>query len=381
MLSLGAREMAAAVRTLARGELSRYTAGGRSEVARLEAETCERTGTGHALAVASGTAALTCALVGRGVGPGDEVLVPAFTWVASAAAVLAVGAVPVLVDIDHSLTIDPLDAKRKITARTAAIMPVHMLNLVADMDALTDLAAENGLSVIEDAAQAVGVTHRGRRVGTIGDAGAFSFQQAKNVKAGEGGMMLTDDSRTATRALYYHDLGAYERDGWTRTDEPLFVGLNLKMSELTAAVLRPQMRRLDRQLELRRRRRAVVLDALLSSPLRGFTVAPHHDEASAVGLALRFEDPAQAADFARRRTARLLADSGRHVFTRWWPVLERRTHHPRIDPHGWAGGHADYSPASCPNTLPVLERTCVVDIAPELPYPAFRAAVRSLTSA
>src|SRR5688572_20311602 len=182
-----ARSMLAAMRVLMRGDLARYATSGVSEVQRFEGELREKTGVKHALGVNSGTSGLICALVGAGVGPGDEVLVPAYTWVSSAAAPLAVGAVPVLVEIDESLTIDPEDIKRKLTPATKAIIPVHMLNLVCNMDAIMAIAQEHKLLVVEDSCQAVGLTYKGRRTGSIGNAGVFSFQQRKNIQAGEGG--------------------------------------------------------------------------------------------------------------------------------------------------------------------------------------------------
>ena len=203
-----------------------------------------------------------CALVALGVGPGDEVLVPAYTWVSDAAAVVAVGAVPVLVDVDESLTMDPADAARRTTARTRAMIPVHMGNLVCDMDGLLALAHERGLKVVEDACQAIGVTYRGRQVGSLGDVGVFSFNQHKNLRAGEGGAVLTDDERLLVRAAMYHDVGSYTRADRSTDPEPVFVGLNLRMPELLSALLRPQLARLDEQLRRRRVRRQVRLDEL-----------------------------------------------------------------------------------------------------------------------
>src|SRR6201991_4897562 len=152
------REMAAAVRVLARNDLAGYRGRGASETARFESELGRMLGVEHALAVNSGTSALIGALVGLGIGPGDEVIVPAYTWVATAAAPLAVGAVPVLAEIDWTLTIDPNDLRKKISFHTKAIIVVHMLNLVCDMDAIMAIAKEHNLIVIEDACQAVGVT-------------------------------------------------------------------------------------------------------------------------------------------------------------------------------------------------------------------------------
>lgn len=377
MAVIRVREMAAAVRTLARGDLARYGHAGTSQVTLLESELSAVMGTRHTLAVNSGTSALVDALVGVGVGPGDEVLVPAYTWVATAAAVLAVGAVPVLVEIDESLTMDAKDLAAKVTSHTRAVIPVHMLNLVCDMDAIMKVAADRDLAVIEDACQAIGVRHHGRRVGSIGDAGAFSFNQHKNITAGEGGAIVSDDARLHARAAMHHDVGSYERPGWVAA-EPLFPGVNHRMPELSAAILRPQLARLDAQLARRRRHREIILDALASGRWSGVRTSPHHDPADAVGLALTFDDPSTAIRFGRLRGARRLADTGRHVYTNWQSMTGRGTRHPRFDPHAWGHRSVDYGPDSCPVTLEVLTRSCTVELAPELPTPAFRLLTRPM---
>src|SRR6185312_12503710 len=253
MPRVGLREIAALGRVIARGNLSRYSAGSKSATSRFEARLRERLKAKHVLTVNSGTSALISALAAAGIGPGDEVLLPAYTWVATAIAPLAVGAVPVLVDIDESLTIDPEDIKRKITPYTKAIIPVHMLNLVCNMDAITAIAKQHNLLVIEDACQAVGVSYKGRRVGTIGDVGAFSFNQFKNLNSGEGGAVLTNDDRYFTRARMYHDVGSYTREHEFEGNEPVFAGVNLRVSELTGAVLHAQLPKLDPLLERLRR--------------------------------------------------------------------------------------------------------------------------------
>lgn len=371
MLSIGPREIAAAVRVLAKGDLSRFHSARVSETTRFERELATAMGTEHVLAVNSGTSALICALVGAGIGPGDEVLVPAYTWVSTAAAPLAVGAVPVLVDIDESLMIDPVDIKRKITPATRAIMPVHMLNLVCDMTAVMAIAREHDLVVIEDACQAIGVRYQGQRVGSIGDAGAFSFNQHKNIKSGEGGALLTNSARLHARAGMYHDVGSYERAERFDSDEPVFVGINARMPELLAAIMRPQLRRLDAQLELRKKRRSMVLERLHEVRGLEFHVAPHHDPPSAVGFAISFDDPADAIAFGRTKGARRLIDTGRHVYTNWQPIISRHPQHPRLDPYEWAERDIKHDEASCQRTLEILACTCTVELAPEIPGPVF----------
>jgi dTDP-4-amino-4,6-dideoxygalactose transaminase len=366
--------------TLGRGQLARYGGSGTSATSKLESELCDHTGARHTLAVNSGTSALVCALVGLGVGPGDEVLVPAYTFVATAAAAVAVGAVPVLVDIDESLTMDAIDLKRKVTSRTKAVIPVHMLNLVCDLDAIMAVSRENALVVVEDACQAVGVTYRGRKVGTIGDAGAFSFNQHKNIRSGEGGAVLTDDERTYVRAAMFHDVGNYIRSERVTSDEPLFVGLNLRMPEVCSAMLRPQLARLDKQMKRRHERRRRMLDLLPDgAPLH---ISPHHDADAAVGLTVICDTPEIARAFGSTRGVTRLFDTGRHLYTNWDPIWSRRTHHPTIDPYRWAYGEtSDVVGPSCPNTLPVLERACNITLDADIPEPLYRKMAADIASA
>lgn len=382
MAGIGTAAFFAALRVLALGGLARYHTRGASEVRQFELELARFVGVRHALGVNSGTSALVCALVGAGVGPGDEVLVPAYTWVSSAAAALAVGAVPVLVEIDRSLTMDPVDLERKITPRSRAVIPVHMLNLVCDMDAIMAVAARHGLRVIEDACQAIGASYRGRRVGSIGHAGAYSFNQHKNIQAGEGGAIVTNDERILARALMYHDVGCYTRPGRAPSNEPLFVGVNLRMPELTGAILRPQLRRLEAQMARRRARRRLAVEVLSRSAASRFEVSPHHDPASAVGLTLTFHDPWQARAFADARGVSRLIDTGRHVYTNWESVLARRSAHPRLDPYAWVEGEdLGPRPDACPRTLEILARTCSVSVRPDVPLVAYRALLHLMTRA
>jgi dTDP-4-amino-4,6-dideoxygalactose transaminase len=362
--------MGAAVRVLAAGDLSRYSSRGPSRTARLERELANWFGAEYALAVNSGTSALICALVGAGIGPGDEVLVPAYTWVSTAAAALAVGAVPVVVEVDESLTMDPTDLADRLTPNSRAVIPVHMINLVCDMDAIMTVAEDRQLVVIEDACQAIGVRYRGRPVGSIGHIGTFSFNQNKNIKSGEGGAVLTNDRRIFERASMYHDVGSYERDDFA-SEEPLFVGVNLRMPELCAAVLRPQLRRLEALIDKLRTHREVVVEALAASEY-SYRLSPHHDPDHAVGLAITFDDPDEASRFGQNRGARRLLDTGRHVYTNWQSIAARRTAHAALDPYAWATRPIDFDEHSCPRTLDILARTCTVDLAPEIPTPAFR---------
>jgi dTDP-4-amino-4,6-dideoxygalactose transaminase len=278
---------------------------------------------------------------------------------------LAVGAVPVLVDVNESLTIDPEDIKRKITPYTKAIMPVHMLNLVCDMDAITAIAKQHRLKVIEDACQAVGVTYKGRRVGTIGEAGAFSFNQFKNLNSGEGGAVLTNDDRIFTRARMYHDVGSYTREYAFESNEAVFAGVNLRVSELTGAVLHAQLPKLDPLLR-RLRRRHTMMTRYLSRTSK-FRISPHNDPANAVGLTVVFDRPEQAKAFAANSGVERLIDTGRHVYTNWQPIMTQRTFHERMNPWKWANRDITYSNDMCSRTLDILARTCRVALGAQYP--------------
>jgi dTDP-4-amino-4,6-dideoxygalactose transaminase len=374
MFAIGVSEVAAAIRVLVGGNLSRFQSGRTSQTAIFEQRLQNTIGVEYALAVNSGTSALICALVGAGIGPGDEVLVPAYTWVSTAAAPLAVGAIPILVDIDESLSIDPIAVKRNITPYTKAIIPVHMRNLVADMDALMAIARDHNLIVIEDACQAIGVKYRGRRVGSIGHAGAFSFNQHKNIKAGEGGALLTSDAHIIARAGMYHDVGSYSREERFQANEPLFVGLNLRMPELSAAILDSQLKRLDKQLAKRQERRRVIVEELRRNPR--LRTSRHNDPENAVGITVIFDKAADAERFAKHRGINRLIDTGRHIYTNWQSILAKRSFHPRMDPYAWAHRPIDPAKADCPNTLDILARTCSISVDPEVPVSLLRRFIR-----
>lgn len=370
MPRVGVREFGALTRVIAGGQLLRYRGGENGFTGRFESALAAKLGVKHALTVNSGTSALIASLAAAGIGPGDEVLVPAYTWVATAIAPLAVGAVPVLVDIDESLTIDPEDIKRKITPYTRAIIPVHMMNVVCDMDAITAIARKHRLLVIEDACQAVGVSYRGRRVGTIGDIGAFSFNQFKNLNSGEGGAVITNDDRYFTRARMYHDVGSYTREYDSESNEPVFAGVNMRVSELTGAVLHAQISKLDPLLKRLRSRHGILASALAkTTKLR---VSPHNDPDNAVGLSVILDTVENAKAFANQRGVERLIDTGRHVYTNWIPIMTQRTFHERMNPWKWAHRDITYSNDMCSKTLDILARTCRVSLGAQYPEVVMR---------
>ncbi|MFH8477121.1 DegT/DnrJ/EryC1/StrS family aminotransferase [Streptomyces sp. NPDC018000] len=214
----------------------------------FEAAFSEVAGVPHTVALTSGTAALTCAMIGLGIPPQAEVIVPAVTFVGSVSAVVGARGIPVFAEVDDSLTLDPAKLEEQITERTWGVMPVHLNNVAADMGPIMEVARRHGLRVIEDAAQAAGVSYRGRPVGSLGDAGAFSFQLDKNITAGEGGAVTVADADVYDRVARYQDQGGQftTSKGATRgtSDNPPFIGANQRMTELTAAILSAQLPRL-----------------------------------------------------------------------------------------------------------------------------------------
>lgn len=259
--TIGTQEEDAVLGVLRRRALFRYGAQP-SEVAAFETDAASLLGTPHAIAVSSGTASLRCALAALGIGPGDEVIVPAFTFVATVNAVVTMGAIPVYAEVDESLGLDPARLVERLTPHTVAIIAVHLMNSACDLEPILALAASRGIPVIEDAAQAFGASLHGQRLGTFGALGCYSLQQEKNITAGEGGLVVSADSVLALRASRFQDQGGpfvTGRGASRGTDlmEP-FVGENLRLGELAGAVARVQLTRLDDVLSRMRSNAAIV---------------------------------------------------------------------------------------------------------------------------
>ena len=240
----------------------------------LEAAICKTFGTGYAQLTSSGTAALTTAMASLGIGAGDEVIMPAFTFVASFEAVLSMGAVPVLVDIDETLTLNPNAVKAAITSKTKCIMPVHMCGSMADLDALKAICDEHHLILLEDACQSIGGTYKGKHLGTIGHAGPFSFDFVKMITCGEGGVVMTNDQSVYTKCDAFTDHG-HDHLGVDRgADLHPFLGYNFRISELHAAVGLAQIRKLDTFLSIQRRNNQILRSYLEQVPGISFRVVP-----------------------------------------------------------------------------------------------------------
>jgi 8-amino-3,8-dideoxy-alpha-D-manno-octulosonate transaminase len=240
----------------------------------LEAAICKTFGCSYAQLTSSGTSALTTAMSALGIGYGDEVITPSFTFVASFEAILSVGAIPVLVDVDDTLTLDPEAVRKAITANTKAIMPVHMCGSMADLGALQAICKEHNLILLEDACQSIGGTYKGKALGTIGDAGTFSFDFVKTMTCAEGGVVMTNSRDIYTKSDGYTDHG-HDHLGVDRgADLHPFIGYNYRISELHAAVGLAQIKRLDEFLAQQKKNHGLLKSSIETVPEISFRRVP-----------------------------------------------------------------------------------------------------------
>jgi len=286
---LGEEEIAEVVKLLRQGALTSSSPEGGLNVRSFEEEFASFAGVKHAIAVNSGTAALCLSLLAIGVGPGDEVLVPSLTFVATANVVLLTGAKPVFVDVDpRTYTMDPSDLERKISERAKAVIPVHLYGLMADMDSINSIAEKRGIAVIEDAAQAHGSEMRGRRAGSLGVTGCFSFYPSKVMTTGEGGMITTNDVELAKalRSLRTHG------QEWVGGELVVTrLGGNFRMPEVEAAIGRVQLRKLSKFLEIRRRNAKLMTDLLQGLKGLELPFEPEGYRHNWYLYTVKFEDP------------------------------------------------------------------------------------------
>lgn len=368
---IGAEERAAVLRVLDRRTLFRYYGPVQpEEVAAFEAEVAAFSGDGcRAVAVSSGTAALRTALAALGVGPGDEVVVPACTFVASVNAVVLAGALPVFAEVDDTLGLSADSVRAALTPRTAAVMPVHLDNGQVDMDALLAVTGPAGVAVVEDTAQSMGATLHGRRLGTIGDIGAFSMQLDKNITTGEGGVVVTRDERLALRSAAFQDQGGHflTQHGAGRDHAPQpFVGDNLRLTEIQGAIARVQLRRLDALLDVMRAHKAAIVAKVGPLPGTSLRRSPDPDGDGGSGIGLLFDDAAVAVRFAAALCAEGVpagAPYGGLPVYAAPAVLGQRT--ASMKGHPWhVPGVAPYAVGMCPQTEDLLARCVRIGVSP-----------------
>ncbi|MFJ8690531.1 DegT/DnrJ/EryC1/StrS family aminotransferase [Micromonospora wenchangensis] len=334
-----------------------------SFVREFELSTQQLLGSPYSVAVNSGTSALLTGLAALGIGPDDEVIVPGYTFVASIGSIIYSGATPVLAEIDESLTLDPADVESRITAKTRAIMPVHMLGAPCDLAALRDIARRHDLAIIEDVAQACGGSYQGQRLGTWGDVGAFSLNPFKVICSGEGGFLLASTERLYQRAYSFQDQGWFPLRTDTGKGDVLF-GLNLRMSELAGAIACAQLGKLDTVISSVREKKAQL--ASLIAQRDGVRRRVLHDPHGECGtlLVYVFDRAEDAAAVAAALGSKTLVDSGRHYYGNMPQLGALTGDGPNVAPFRAPGTEAkhDYRRGSLPRTDEVLARSVAISI-------------------
>jgi dTDP-4-amino-4,6-dideoxygalactose transaminase len=368
---VGEEEIKEVMDVLKSGYLYRYQVNGdprfQGKVAKLEEEMARRSQVRYAVAVNSGTTALLTALMGLGVGPGDEVIVPGFTFVASISATVYAGAVPVLAEVDRTLNLDPEDAKNKITPRTKAIMAVHMMGNPARLDELKAIADEHELYLIEDCAQAFGASYKGQPIGSIGHVAAFSFNVFKTVTSGDGGMIITDDEALYCRCFAFHDQGHSPLRHGVEIGQRPFLGLDFRYTELQAAVLLGQIRKLPTMLDHLRANKKRFKAGIADLPRLEFReVIDPQDEIGTI-LTVILPTAEIARQIAHDLGSGVVAEAGWHVYNNMEHLLEQRVVNPvgcsfSCPHYAERGGEMRYWKGMLPQTDELLARSINISV-------------------
>jgi 8-amino-3,8-dideoxy-alpha-D-manno-octulosonate transaminase len=339
---------------------------GRWKAKSFESELAERLNVGYAHLCSSGTAALNIALACCGIGAGDEVVVPPFTFVATIESVLSAGAIPVFGEIDETLCLDPDRLEDVVTARTRAILPVHMCGSMARIDEIAQFCARKGLVLIEDACQALGGVYQGKTLGAFGQMGCFSFDPVKTITCGEGGAVITDDAGLYEKAHSYADHG-HEHVGSDRGLEghPI-LGTNHRISELNAAVGLAQLRKLDRILEVQRANKTAIKEALTAIPGLTFRKVPDEngDSATFLSFLLSSEDRTRQAALDLGRAG---VDGCFYWYDNNWHYLRRWEHLKKMAsayrlPQTLTGHCPDYERVHLPQSDNIIKRLISIQI-------------------
>jgi len=382
MLRVGQREVDAVAKVLLSGKVFRYGKLG-GQCRRFERRYAKYLGVAHCWMTSSGTTALTAALGGLGIGPGDEVLVPACTYMATPIAVLGAGAIPVIVDIDESITIDPDAVAAAVGPRTRAVVPVHMWGLPCDMKRILRVARKHKLLVVEDACQGIGGGYEGRKLGSFGHAAAFSFNYYKHMTCGEGGAVVTDDAKVAEIAGCMIDCCRFYWDGRKDGFRP-FTSNGARASELEGAMMNVQLDRLEAMIRAMRRQKKRVLRETAGSGLTPIRAnSPDHECGSHVMYTL--PTPGRADAFAERTGGTVAGKTGRHVYTEWDPLFDHRgAHHPALDPYKLPANRRcrrTYTKGQCRRSVEILNRTVMLHMHPDLKRADVTALIRRINAA
>jgi len=344
--------------------------GGVYKVRQFEEAFAAYTGAGFAQAVTSGTAALKVAMTALGVGAGDEVITQGFTFVATWEAILDTGALPVFTEVDETLNMDPADLEKKITGKTRAIIPVHMLGAQARIEEITAIAAKHNIPVLEDTAQASGARLHGQHLGTFGACGTFSFDSVKTMTTGEGGMIITGDEKLWRAMSEYHDHGHdhAENPGGRGADGRNFIGFNYRMMELQGAIGLAQLAKLDDMVAAQKENKKVIKQAAAAIPGVTFRTILDEEGDSATFLAFMLPDAERAA-----AVNQVLRDHGAgainfgentwHFYPRWEHLARGAT----LCHDGWPFSYQGkrrvvYDPGALPRSAEIMNRTLVYQV-------------------
>ena len=368
LYSFGDEERKELLDVMESGHLSRYGSEDdpafKRKVATFELEFAAYIDVKYAVATSSGTGSLMCCLAALGIGAGDEVIVPGYTFIASISSIIMSNAIPVLAEIDESLTIDPDDIEKRITPRTKAIMPVHMLGNPCAMDRIMAIAKKHKLHVIEDCCQAGGAAYKGRRVGTFGDIAAFSLNVFKTITAGDGGVVVTNDERLYERAFGFHDQGHKPNRMGVEVGNRSIVGVNMRINELTGAVALAQLRKLEGMLATLHTKKDRLKKALDGLP--GFKWRTINDVGGecATLLTLLFETKDRAERFSAEIGGKPLAYSGWHVYNNMEQVLNKVTASASNCPYDCEkhGTEVTYAKHMLPKTDAILDRAVNISV-------------------
>jgi len=356
----------------------------------LERTACKLYGVKHVLAVNSGTGALATAMTALGMGPGCEVIMPAFFWVSTAGAAVQANAIPVLCEVDDSFCMDPQDLARKITPRTKLIVPVHMAGVPCDMKAIMAVADKHGIPVLEDCAQANGGSFHGQKVGTFGALGIFSLQWNKNATAGEGGLIVTNDAKLYERCNAAHDLGMPWVGSAPNPAGVITWGGGRRMAELTAAVASQQLKKLPAIVRHMRASKQRIKAALTGTP--GLAFRRLNDEAGDAGpfLILVLGDEAKARRVVEQMQAAglasavRLADYGLHIYYNVQQLVGKVPLSPAGNPWNLPQNLqsvCDYRKGACPRSDSLFARSILLPIPSRLTLRQEEAAASIIRSA
>ncbi|MBN4074116.1 DegT/DnrJ/EryC1/StrS aminotransferase family protein [bacterium AH-315-E10] len=381
MLEIGKKESDAVAKVLSSGKIFRYTKDG--TCAQFEERYAKFLGSTNVTLCASGSTAISITLNALGIGPGDEVLIPAHTYMATATAVVDAGAIPVIVDIDESIMISPAAIEKAIRRRTKAIIPVHMWGHVCDMPAIMKIARKHKLLVIEDCCQCVGGAHLKKMVGTFGDAGCYSFNFFKNMTCGEGGAVVLKNKKHLNTLRNLVDCCGFFWTGRAQAGQAFCAG-SARLADTEGAILNSQLDRLPGMIK---KCQSIQKRILKGTAKSGLTPIPMHSPNNECCTQVAFQLPTvdAATDFSARTGSGILINTGRHTFTEWDPILNKNGHaHPLMDPFKMKANEKcrmNYSKDMLPNTLDILKRTVAFGISPTMTAASVTALIKRINEA